>query len=139
MSISIDRLDHIVLNCRDVEATAAWYGRVLGLERQDFGAPAKRTALTFGRQKIKLRPTGAANWITGAVDAPGSDDFCFVTEAGLAGVLRHLRETGVEIVEGPVRKTGALGPMSSVYLRDPDGNLVEIASYDPVDATLAGG
>jgi catechol 2,3-dioxygenase-like lactoylglutathione lyase family enzyme len=127
MPLTIDRIDHVVVNCRDLEATAAWYERALGMTRQRFAGG--RTALAFGRQKLNLRPTGAENWATGDVDAPGSLDLCFITTAAPAEVLRHLASVGVAIVEGPVPKTGALGPMTSVYCRDPDGNLVEIASY----------
>jgi catechol 2,3-dioxygenase-like lactoylglutathione lyase family enzyme len=127
MPLTIDRIDHVVINCRDLEATAAWYERALGMKRQSFAGG--RTALAFGRQKLNLRPTGAENWATGAVDAPGSLDICFITAAKPDAVMRHLASVGVEITEGPVPKTGALGPMTSVYCRDPDGNLVEIASY----------
>jgi catechol 2,3-dioxygenase-like lactoylglutathione lyase family enzyme len=127
MPFAIDRIDHVVINCRDLEATAAWYERALGMTRQSFAGG--RTALAFGRQKLNLRPTGAENWPTGAVDAPGSLDLCFITTVRPEEVVRHLASAGVAIVEGPVPKTGALGPMTSVYCRDPDGNLVEIASY----------
>lgn len=123
------RIDHVVINCRDVEATAAWYERVLGMTREVFGAD-RRTALRFGQQKLNLRLTGAEGWITGAVDAPGSLDFCFVTEVGLEEVMERWRACGVEVVDGPVARTGALGAMRSVYCRDPDGNLVEVAVYD---------
>lgn len=128
MAFSIDRFDHVVINCRDVAATAAWYERVLGMKREEFG-PDRRIALKFGGQKINLRPTGSANWITGAVDAPGSEDLCFITTAAPDAVVHHFKACGVAITEGPVTKTGALGPMTSVYCRDPDGNLVEVASY----------
>ena len=128
MAITLDRIDHVVLNCRDVEGTAAWYGRVLGMVREEFG-PDRRIALLFGRQKLNLRPTGAGNWVTGEVDAPGSLDLCFVTATPLAEAAEHLRACGVAITAGPVAKTGALGPMTSIYCRDPDGNLIEIASY----------
>jgi len=127
MGFSIDRIDHVVINCRDLEATAAWYERVLGMARQSFAGG--RVALAFGRQKLNLRPTGAENWETGRVDAPGSLDICFIAEAKPEDVAAHLKSVGVAITEGPVTKTGALGPMTSVYCRDPDGNLVEIASY----------
>ena len=80
--LSIDRIDHVVLNCRDVDETASWYQRVLGLQREEFG-PDRRVALRFGRQKLNLRPTGAPDWATGAVDAPGSLDLCFVTGTSL--------------------------------------------------------
>lgn len=128
MGFSIDRIDHVVVNCRDVAAMAAWYERVLGLKREEFG-PDRRIALKFGSQKLNLRPTGARNWETGAVDAPGSLDFCFITTASPDAVVKHFRACAVAVTEGPVAKTGALGPMTSVYCRDPDGNLVEVASY----------
>lgn len=132
----IDRIDHVVVNCRDVEAMAAWYERALGMRREAFG-PDGRLALKFGRQKLNLRPTGAANWETGAIDAPGSLDFCFVAAGGLDAAIARLRQCGVAITRGPVTRSGALGPMTSIYCRDPDGNLVEIASYEPPPA--AGG
>jgi len=130
MRFTIDRIDHVVLNVRDVELAAAWYQRVLGMEREDFG-PDLRTALKFGGQKINLRPIGAdpRAWVTGASDAPGAADLCFITAVGPQDVVAHLHDFGVEITAGPVARTGALGPMRSVYCRDPDGNLIEIASY----------
>ena len=130
MGFVIERFDHIVLNCRDVRATAAWYESVLGMAVEQFG-PQRRTALTFGNHKINLRPTGEhEGWATGIVDAPGSADLCLITTASPDEVLTHVTGLGVDVVEGPVPKTGALGPMTSVYCRDPDGSLVEIASYD---------
>ena len=126
--MKIDRIDHVVVNCRDVDAMAAWYQRVLGFEREIFG-PERRTAMKFGRQKLNLRPTGAANWETGAVDPPGAMDFCFVTEDSVADTVTHLKACGVAITRGPIVRTGAMGPINSVYCRDPDGNLVEISSY----------
>ncbi len=130
MKFTIDRLDHLVLNVRDVEATAAWYQRVLGMEREDFGEK-RRTALKFGGQKINVRPaaTSQDEWFTGDAIAPGSDDLCFITAVGPEEVVRHLGECGVAVVRGPIETAGALGTMRSVYCRDPDGNLIEIASY----------
>jgi catechol 2,3-dioxygenase-like lactoylglutathione lyase family enzyme len=124
----IDQIDHLVLNCRDVEATAAWYERVLGMRREVFGDD-RRLALKFGNQKINLRPTQAANWETGAADAPGSADFCLITNGAPEETVRHLKACGVEVTAGPTTRTGARGKMTSVYCRDPDGNLVEIAKY----------
>ncbi|WP_309224068.1 MULTISPECIES: VOC family protein [unclassified Mycobacteroides] len=126
----VTRFDHIVINCTDVETTAAWYARVLGMTRETFG-PAGRTALTFGRQKINLRPITATQdeWFTGRAAAAGSDDLCFVTESSPAEVREHLAACGANIEVGPVTKTGALGEMTSHYCRDPDGNLIEIAVY----------
>src|SRR5262244_2969250 len=94
MPIAIDRIDHVVLNCRDIEATAAWYTRVLGMRREEFGAE-RRTALKFGNQKLNLRPTGANNWTTAGVDAPGSVDICFITKAAPEQTLAHLAACGV--------------------------------------------
>jgi catechol 2,3-dioxygenase-like lactoylglutathione lyase family enzyme len=133
MRFTVDRIDHIVLNVKDVEITAAWYQRVLGMEREDFG-PDNRTALKFGGQKLNVRPIDAdpGSWPTGVNDAAGSTDVCFITAAPPDEVVGHLHECGVTIVSGPVERTGALGPIRSVYCRDPDGNLVEIASYQPI-------
>ncbi|MEZ0054301.1 catechol 2,3-dioxygenase-like lactoylglutathione lyase family enzyme [Mycobacterium sp. MAA66] len=130
MTFVVDRIDHVVLNCRNLDATVEFYVRVLGMRREVFGGG--RIALAFGNQKINVRPTGAENWVTGAVDAPGSLDLCFIADVEPALVGEHLRACGVEIIDGPVPKTGALGPMTSHYCRDPDGNLIEVASYLPV-------
>lgn len=128
----IDRIDHVVINCRDVDAMAEWYERVLGFEREEFFGPIQRIALKFGRQKINLRPTGAKNWETGEVDSPGALDLCFITEGTIDAAIMRLRAAAVDIVHGPVAQRGALGEMTSVYFRDPEGNLLEIASYGSV-------
>jgi catechol 2,3-dioxygenase-like lactoylglutathione lyase family enzyme len=132
VAFAVERFDHVVVNCRDVDATAAWYERVLGMTRETFG-PSHRTALRFGNQKINLRPVGAhaddPAWMTASVEAAGSEDLCFVARSSPDEVRAHLVECGVEITEGPVTKTGAMGPMTSHYCRDPDGNLIEIAVY----------
>lgn len=128
MTFSVDRLDHVVINCRDVDAVAAWYVRVLGMRQERYGGD-DRIALHFGRQKFNLRPSGAADWETAREDVPGSLDLCFVTEDPLDDVIAHMRDCGVTITDGPIERSGALGPMTSVYCRDPDGNLVEVASY----------
>lgn len=129
MRFTIDRIDHVVLNVKDVEIAAAWYQRVLGMDREDFGD--NRTALKFGGQKINLRPADhdIGSWITGASTAPGAGDLCFITAVPPLEVVAHLHDCGVQIIEGPVERTGALGPIQSVYCRDPDGTLVEISSY----------
>lgn len=131
MAFSVNRIDHVVLNCHDADVTTEWYVRVLGMSREVFGEG--RVALRFGDQKINVRPTGAPNWETGAVDAPGSLDLCFIAEISPEEVGAHLRSCGVTITAGPVAKTGALGPMTSHYCRDPDGNLIEVASYSAPD------
>jgi catechol 2,3-dioxygenase-like lactoylglutathione lyase family enzyme len=132
VGLAVERFDHIVLNCRDIEATASWYERVLGMRRETFG-PSNRTALCFGDQKINLRPVGALaddpDWVTGSVEAAGSEDLCFITSSTPDEVSAHLAERGVEVISGPITKIGALGPMTSHYCRDVDGNLIEIAVY----------
>ena len=131
MAFAVSRIDHVVLNCRDVDATTDWYARVLGMRREIFGEG--RTALVFGHQKINVRPSGAPNWETGVVDAPGSLDLCFIADRSPEEIGEHLRSCGVTITAGPVAKTGALGPMTSHYCRDPDGNLIEVATYSARD------
>lgn len=134
MTLAIDRFDHIVLNVRDVEASAAWYAEVLGMQREDFASrTGTRVAMRFGRQKINLRPvdTDAVAWFTGAHPVAGSDDLCFITHHTPEQVVAHLQACRVRIEAGPVERAGALGPMTSVYCRDPDGNLIEIAWYPP--------
>jgi catechol 2,3-dioxygenase-like lactoylglutathione lyase family enzyme len=127
MTLSIDRIDHVVVNSSDVDVTTDWYVRVLGMARETFADG--RIALRFGNPKLNVRPTGAPNWVTGSVDEPGSLDLCFIADTTADAIGAHLRDCGVEITEGPVAKTGALGPMTSHYCRDPDGNLIEVATY----------
>jgi catechol 2,3-dioxygenase-like lactoylglutathione lyase family enzyme len=133
----IDRIDHIVMNCRDVETTATWYERALGFKREPYVSPAEpgeRIALKFGQHKFNLRPTGSSGWVTCKVDAPGSLDLCFITQGSLKPVIERLERAGVRITVGPSPRAGALGPMTSIYCEDPDGNLVEVATYaaDPM-------
>ncbi|WP_159347496.1 VOC family protein [Roseomonas harenae] len=130
MRFAVDRLDHLVITCRDVETMASWYQRVLGMEMDSFG-PKNRTALRFGGQKINLRPQEATqeDWFTGLGAAAGGNDLCFIVTVMAEDVVNHLKECGVTIELGPVEKAGALGTINSVYCRDPDGNLVEISSY----------
>ncbi|MEV4239862.1 MULTISPECIES: VOC family protein [unclassified Nocardia] len=132
MGFSVDRIDHIVINCVDIEATAAWYEKVLGMRVEKFGSKG-RTALCFGNQKINLRPIGALavdpDWVTARTEAAGSADLCFVTQASPQEVRDHLAACGIEITNGPVTKSGAIGDMISHYCRDLDSNLVEIAVY----------
>lgn len=132
MRFAVDRLDHLVMTVKDVEISAAWYQRVLGMERADFG-PHNRTALRFGGQKINLRPVEAtqAEWWSGTATAPGGQDLCFIVTTTAPQVIEHLHSCGVTVELGPTKKDGALGPITSVYCRDPDGNLIEIASYGP--------
>lgn len=127
MAFELDRIDHIVLNCSDPERTIAWYQRVLGMKAERYDGD--RTALVFGRQKFNVRRTGTADWKTCAVDAPGSLDLCFITQSPPEAVLDHFRACGVTGISGPITRSGALGPIVSVYCSDPDGNLIEVASY----------
>jgi catechol 2,3-dioxygenase-like lactoylglutathione lyase family enzyme len=124
----IDRLDHLVLTVASVDASVAFYTRILGFAKVSFDAG--RTGLSFGSQKINLHPAGSAIEPRALRPTPGSADLCFISAAPIERVIAHLNICGVAIVEGPARRTGALGPMTSVYFRDPDGNLVEVASYD---------
>ncbi len=124
----IGRLDHLVLTVADIDATVAFYERVLGMRRETFGQG--RVALRFGRHKINLHRAGHEFEPKAARPTPGSADLCLVVNGSLDAALAHVRAQGVEIVEGPVARTGATGPITSIYLRDPDGNLVELASYD---------
>jgi catechol 2,3-dioxygenase-like lactoylglutathione lyase family enzyme len=125
--MKIDRIDHIVITAFDLERTLDFYSRVMGMEPVTFAGG--RRALAFGRQKINLHQAGREFEPKALKPTPGSMDLCFVTETPLADVMAHLKSQGVAIAEGPVPKTGALGPMSSVYFRDPDGNLVEVSNY----------
>ncbi len=126
-----DRLDHLVLTVEDIERSASFYERVLGLEREFFRGPEgqPRHALRFGRQKINLQDRSTDTPTKAAAPAIGSGDFCLIAAAPLDDVLAHLRSQNVPIVAGPVARRGALGPMRSIYFRDPDGNLVEVAEY----------
>jgi catechol 2,3-dioxygenase-like lactoylglutathione lyase family enzyme len=124
--MKLDRLDHLVLTVRDIERTCDFYRRVLGMEVVTFGAG--RTALRFGDQKINLHQAGQEFEPKAARPTMGSADLCFLTQTPLSAWIAHVQGAGVEILEGPVRRTGALGPIESIYLRDPDGNLIEVST-----------
>lgn len=126
----IDHIDHIVLTTRDKEACIRFYTEILGMKLEEFKTPgATRLALKFGSQKINLHEWGKEFEPRAHVAAPGTLDLCFIASIPLDQVARRLKEKKVEILEGPVAKTGAMGPMKSVYVRDPDLNLVEISVY----------
>jgi catechol 2,3-dioxygenase-like lactoylglutathione lyase family enzyme len=125
--VTIARLDHLVLTVADIDATCEFYGRVLGMARTSFAGG--RTALSFGNQKINLHPAGNEYDPKATTPMPGSGDLCFITETPLDAVTAHLKDCEVEIIEGPAMKTGATGPIRSVYFRDPDGNLIEVSNY----------
>lgn len=126
-SFVIEDIDHFVLTVRDIATTCDFYSRVLGMRVIRFGEG--RTALRFGGQKINLHQAGAEHAPHAAGPVPGSGDFCLVTLNKITDVVRHLEACGVPIELGPVQKTGALGPITSVYFRDPDGNLIEVSRY----------
>jgi catechol 2,3-dioxygenase-like lactoylglutathione lyase family enzyme len=125
--VKIDALDHLVLTVADVDASCAFYERVLGMRTVSFGAGRK--ALAFGTQKINLHRHGHEFEPKAERPTPGSADLCLVTATPLAEAMAHLRACGVELLEGPVPRTGARGPIVSVYVRDPDRNLIEICNY----------
>jgi catechol 2,3-dioxygenase-like lactoylglutathione lyase family enzyme len=125
--MNIARLDHLVLTVADIERTCAFYRRVLGMEVVIFGEG--RTALRFGQQKINLHPADAIPGLVADKPTPGSGDLCFITDVPLGEVVSHLQQCGVPIVTGPGPRAGAIGTIQSVYIRDPDQNLVEISNY----------
>jgi catechol 2,3-dioxygenase-like lactoylglutathione lyase family enzyme len=124
----IDRLDHLVLTVANAARTTDFYVRGLGMRAEIFGA--SRRALVFGRQKLNLHEAeGAPILPRAASPAPGSADLCFIAARPLVSMEAHLKREGFEIELGPVPRTGAAGPILSLYLRDPDGNLVEVSEY----------
>ena len=127
----IDHIDHIVLTTRDKAACIAFYTQVLGMKLVTFRTPTEeRLAFSFGRQKINLHEWGREFEPKAHVAAPGTLDLCFIASVPLEQVIDNLQRNRIRIVEGPVRKTGAAGPIRSVYVRDPDLNLVEISVYE---------
>ncbi|HEY3711272.1 MAG TPA: VOC family protein [Amycolatopsis sp.] len=123
----IDRLDHLVLTVADVDATVVFYTRVLGMTEVTF--KGGRKALAFGRSKINLHQAGQEFEPKARHPAPGSADLCLITTDTLDEVQDDLARAGVPVEEGPVERTGATGPILSVYFRDPDGNLIEVSRY----------
>lgn len=123
----IDRIDHFVLTVASIEVTCAFYRDVLGMEVVTFADG--RRALSFGAQKINLHEAGREFEPKAARPTAGSGDFCLISDTPLEQVIAELQAHGIAIEEGPVSRTGATGPIRSVYIRDPDDNLVEIANY----------
>lgn len=120
------RIDHIVLTVVDLERTIAFYERVLGMTRVSFGEG--RRALAFGDQKLNLHQAGREFEPKALRPTPGAIDLCFTTDVPLDEVAAHLRAQSVAIEHGPVDKIGARGALRSLYLRDPDGNLIEVSN-----------
>ena len=125
--MQIARLDHLVLTVADIAKTCDFYTKVLGMEVLQFGEG--RTALRFGQQKINLHPVANIPGLVADKTTAGSGDLCFITETPIADVVDHLNKSGVPIIAGPGPRAGAIGTITSVYIRDPDQNLVEISNY----------
>ena len=123
----IDRIDHLVLTVDDVARTVAFYVDVLGMIETTFGSDRK--ALMFGSSKINLHQRGREFEPKAATPTPGSADLCLIADDSLEVVVAELAAIGIAIEEGPVQRTGARGPITSVYIRDPDGNLIELSNY----------
>ena len=122
-------LDHLVLTVADIATTVAFYTDILGMEAQSFAAAdgSMRTALRFGEQKINLHAAAAPFEPKAQRATPGSADLCFLTNTPLATWMDHFTARGVTLVDGPVPRSGALGPIFSLYVRDPAGNLIEVS------------
>lgn len=125
--MKIDRFDHFVLTVASIETTCRFYTKVLGMDVIEFAGGRK--ALRFGNEKINLHQHGQEFEPKAKAPTPGSADFCLIANSSLETIIRHVTDCGVPIEEGPVPRTGATGPITSIYLRDPDCNLVEIAVY----------
>jgi catechol 2,3-dioxygenase-like lactoylglutathione lyase family enzyme len=133
MPLRIQTLDHLVINVVNVPISVYWYQRTLGMEREDYSARAgedPRTTLKLGRQRIELRPVSASprEWITADHRTTGTQSLCFVTAMHPRKIIKHLVECGIEVVAGPVEARGPNGTLTSVFCRDPDGNLIEVST-----------
>jgi catechol 2,3-dioxygenase-like lactoylglutathione lyase family enzyme len=129
LALRLERLDHFVLTVADIDATVAFYERVMGMRAITFGEG--RRALRFGEQKINLHQVGREFEPRALRPTPGSADLCFLTKQPVDALLRELAALEVAVEVGPVTRSGALGPIRSVYFRDPDGNLIEVAQQLP--------
>ena len=124
--MNVRSLDHLVLTVRDLRSTVAFYTRALGMEEVTFAGGRK--ALAFGTQKINLHEAGREFEPKAQRPTPGSADLCFLTETPVEQYAARLAALGIAVIEGPVARTGAVGPLWSIYVRDPDLNLIEIAN-----------
>lgn len=131
MTIEIDRIDHLVLTVASVEATCDFYSTALGMTVEKFRAAdgTDRLALRFGNAKINLHVAGSEFEPRACTALTGTGDFCLIVDGPLEPVIEHLESVGIPVELGPTNRTGAQGSMISIYLRDPDGNLVEVATY----------
>jgi catechol 2,3-dioxygenase-like lactoylglutathione lyase family enzyme len=125
--MKIDSLDHLVLTVKNVDVTCAFYSKTLGMEIVTF--EGDRRAVSFGSQKINLHEHGKEFEPKAQKPTPGSGDLCFITSVPIPEVISHLDACGINIIEGPVHRTGANGPLMSIYFRDPDMNLLEVSNF----------
>jgi catechol 2,3-dioxygenase-like lactoylglutathione lyase family enzyme len=125
--MQINRIDHLVLTVASIERSVEFYSRVLGMEKIEFGAG--RIALGFGRHKINLHQCGQEFQPNAENAVAGSADLCFILETPLPEAIEQLRQRGIDVIEGPAERSGATGGIVSAYLRDPDGNLLELSNY----------
>lgn len=125
--IKVTSLDHLVLTVADLDKTVTFYTNILGMEAREFGE--NRLALHFGNQKINLHRAGHEFEPKATKSQPGSADLCFLVKEPVDQTAAHLTKDGISIEEGPVQRTGATGPVISLYIRDPDGNLIELAHH----------
>jgi catechol 2,3-dioxygenase-like lactoylglutathione lyase family enzyme len=125
--VRIDRIDHLVLTVDDIDRTIAFYVGVLGMTETTFRSD--RRALTFGTSKINLHARGREFEPKARTPTPGSADLCLIVDESLESVVTELTAAGIPVEEGPVERTGARGPIISVYIRDPDANLIELSNY----------
>ena len=122
----INNIDHIVFTVNDIDAACRFYSRVLGMRIIEFGEGRK--ALSFGEMKINLHEKGKELEPKALNPVPGSIDICFITDIPMKDMLAHIDSCGIKVIEGPVKRSGSLGPIESIYLRDPDGNLIEVSN-----------
>ena len=130
--LEIGSIDHIVMQAADLVATITFYTEIMGMRAESFQPPTGgpvRQSLHFGRQKINLHDAAAPYIPHAACPVAGSVDLCFITTQPIADWQEHFTAHNIEIEDGPVRKTGANGPLLSLYVRDPDGNLIEVSNY----------
>ncbi|KOS59807.1 VOC family protein [Lysinibacillus agricola] len=125
--MKITHLDHLVLTVKNIDKTCSFYTQALGMEMVTFREGRK--ALSFGQQKINLHEVGKEFEPKAAKPTSGSADLCLITDVPLLDVINHFKKLGIAIEEGPIQRTGAIGPITSVYIRDPDDNLIEVANY----------
>lgn len=130
--MEVTGIDHIVLYATDTEHTCTFYADLLGVATVD-EFDNGRVALSFGTAKLNIHPAGDEYDPHAIEPTPGAADFCLIVDEPIEAVEQRIEKAGVEIIEGPLRKVGACGPMQSVYVRDPDGNLVEFARYENQD------